>query len=411
MKTGRALTLLCCLRVLAGAAETLRVSSAETLQAALRSAKAGTTILIAPGEYRGYFSTGSVHGTAESPIVIAGADPAQPPVLRGTSECLHLSLVSHVILRDLVLASARTNGLNIDDGGTITSPSHHVVLDRITVRDIGPRGNRDGIKLSGVEDFLVRRCIVERWGSDGSAIDMVGCHRGLITDSTFRHDEGRGASGIQAKGGSCDILVYRCRFQAAGQRAVNMGGSTGAAYLRPKSPGYEAKQIVALGNTFIGSMAPVAFVSSDECSAAFNTVCRPTAYALRILQEARGPEFVPCRNGVFQGNLVVWRWRDLRVACNVGPNTAPDTFRFSGNWWYCEDRPTRSQPDLPTPETDGVVGQDPGIRAQDLSVVAPGLSNHGAGAKRVAEEAAKLGPRLAPWAWERNREMQDAETK
>ncbi|HEX6971708.1 MAG TPA: hypothetical protein VF234_05780, partial [Limnochordia bacterium] len=43
----------------------------------------------------------------------------------------------------------------------------------------------------------------------------------------------------------------------------------------------------------------------------------------------------------------------------IGPATAPETFVFTGNWWYAADDPARSAPTLPTPETGGVVGVDP----------------------------------------------------
>ena len=111
----------------------------------------------------------------------------------------------------------------------------------MVVRDIGPTGNRDGIKLSGVDDFRVEGCTVERWGSGGSGIDMVGCHRGEIVGCTFRHGDTTGDSGVQAKGGSRDVVIRRCRFEHAGQRAVNLGGSTGLAFFRPKPEGYEAR--------------------------------------------------------------------------------------------------------------------------------------------------------------------------
>ncbi|HUT33959.1 MAG TPA: right-handed parallel beta-helix repeat-containing protein [Planctomycetota bacterium] len=384
------------------AGEAVRVSGPDALREALRGARAGTSIFVAPGEYPGYFSAANLHGTAEQPIVVAAADPAQPPVFRGAGGCIHLRSVSHVVLRGLVLAGARSNGLNIDDGGTITTPSHHLVLEDLTVRDVGPRGNCDGIKLSGVDDFLVRRCTVERWGSGGSAADMVGCHRGVIMDSTFRHTSG--SSGVQAKGGSCDVVVYRCRFVNAGQRAVNMGGSTGLPYFRPRSPGYEAKRIAAIGNTFIGSMAPVAFVGSDECVAAFNTIYRPTAFILRILQESRGEQFVPSRNGVFRRNIIVWRSREVREMANIGPNTAPTTFRFENNWWYCEDRPTRSQPALPTADQSPVIGQDPSLRVEDATITASRELDHGAGSPRATEEFARTALKLAPWAFAKTRE-------
>jgi hypothetical protein len=53
-------------------------------------------------------------------------------------------------------------------------------LLRLAVRDCGGRANHDGIELSGVRDFrlercTVERCMVERWGRGGSAVDVVGC--------------------------------------------------------------------------------------------------------------------------------------------------------------------------------------------------------------------------------------------
>jgi hypothetical protein len=243
---------------------------------------------------------------------------------------------------------------------------------------------------------------VERWGSGGSAIDMVGCHRGIIMDTTFRHTSG--SSGVQAKGGSCDLVVYRCRFSDAGQRAVNMGGSTGRPFFRPPTPGYEAKRIVAVGNTFIGSMAPLAFVGSEDCVASFNTIYRPTAWVLRILQESRGEEFVPSRNGVIYRNIIVWRARDLREAVNVGRGTAPETFSFENNWWYCEDRPARSQPALPTADQGAVVGLDPGLRVEGEKITTARELDHGAGSPRAAQEFAKLAAKFAPWPYERSRQ-------
>ena len=389
---------------LAAGGETVRVASADALRDALRRAQAGTCILIGPGDYEGYFGVANLHGTAERPIVIAAADPAQPPVFRGAGGCIHLISVSHIVLRGLVLTGGKMNGLNIDDGSTITSPSHHIVLEGLAVRDIGPRGNCDGIKLSGVDDFLIRRCTVERWGSGGSAIDMVGCHRGLIIDSTFRHTSG--ASGVQAKGGSCDVVVYGCRFANAGQRAVNMGGNTGKPFFRPPSPGYEAKRIAAVGNTFLGSMSPLTFVGSEDCIASFNTIYRPSSWVLRILQESRGEEFAPSRNGTFRRNIVVWRARDLREVVGVGRGTAPETFSFDSNWWYCEDRPAESQPALPTADQSPVVGEDPGLRADDLTVTPSRKLDHGAGSPRAAVEFARLGAKLAPWAVERARQAE-----
>lgn len=399
MKAWMSAALLASLAALAAAQET-RVSTPEALREALGKAAAGATILVEAGDYQGYFGAANLQGTPERPIVLAAADPARPPVFRGARECIHLSSVSHIVLRGLVLTGARYNGLNVDDGGTLTTPSRHIVLEGLTVRDIGPRGNCDGIKLSGVDDFLIRGCTIERWGSGGSAIDMVGCHRGIIADTTFRHGAG-GASGVQAKGGSADIVIYRCRFERAGERAINMGGSSALAFFRPPAPGYEARRIVAIGNTFVGSDAPLAFVGSEDCLASFNTIHRPTGWVLRILQENRRPGFAPSRNGTFRRNIVVWRHRELRAMAGVGPLTAPETFRFEHNWWYCEDRPAASHPALPTADRSPVVGQDPGLRVDGAIITTARELGHGAGAPAAAEEFARIALKLAPWAFER----------
>jgi len=52
----------------------------------------------------------------------------------------------------------------------------------------------------------------------------------------------------------------------------------------------------------------------------------------------------------------------MQPEVNIGPNTAPETFRFARNVWYCLDAPAKSRPSLPTPEVGGVYGQDPLFR-------------------------------------------------
>jgi hypothetical protein len=168
-------------------ARTITVADTEQLRRALADAVPGTAIRIAPGIYRGGISARGPRGEPGRSIILAAADPVRPPVFEGGNSGLHLSDPAYVELHSLVVAQVRGNGLNIDDGGTLDRPSHHILLRNLVIRDIGPTGNRDGIKLSGVDDFRVEGCTVERWGSGGSGIDMVGCHRGEIVGCTFLH--------------------------------------------------------------------------------------------------------------------------------------------------------------------------------------------------------------------------------
>jgi hypothetical protein len=356
---------LCVLGAASGAPpaeRTVSVATAAELERAIREARPGTTIQVAPGTYAGGLFADGLRGEPGRPIVVAAADPRRPPVIAGGSTGLQLSDATHLELRDLVVTKASGNGLNLDDGGSFESPAHHLVLKNLVVRDIGPGGNRDGIKLSGVDDFRVEGCTLERWGSDGSGIDMVGCHRGEIVACQFRHGDEIDGNGVQAKGGSSDVMIRDCRFEHAGSRAINVGGSTGLAFFRPGVRGYEAKDIRVEGCTFVGSGAPIAFVGVDGAEVRRNTLYRPRRWCLRILQETTAPGFVPCRNGRFTDNIIAFRSDEMREPINIGPGTAPETFLLDRNAWYCLDDPARSRPRLPIRESGGIYGQDPGFQ-------------------------------------------------
>lgn len=330
------------------------MSNVDELRRAVDEAGPGTSILIAPGDYQGGHHFRGLKGEPGSPIVIRGADAKNPPVFQGRNSAFQLSGIAHVEISNLILTGAVDNGLNIDDGGDFANPSHHVVLRNLIVRDVGPEGNHDGIKLSGIVDFVVENCFLERWGAGGSGIDMVGCHRGVIQNCTFRHNEGEGSSGIQAKGGTSDIAIRHCRFENAGDRALNLGGSTGLAFFRPKPQGYEAKDLLVEDCTFLGGETPMAFVGVDGAIARRNTIYAPKKWAFRILQETKAPGFVPSRNGQFIDNIIAYRSDEMTIPINIGPDTAPETFTVARNAWYCIDAPERPAPELPIPETDGI---------------------------------------------------------
>jgi hypothetical protein len=336
----------------------IEVRDGNSLRRALADARPGTQIRIAPGTYPPGIFVQGLRGTADRRIVIEGADPAQPPLFEGGTTGWQLSDCDYVTLRHLAVRGQSGNGINIDDGGTYDRPSQHLVLESLHVSKIGPTGNRDGIKLSGVVDFVIRDCTIDGWG--GQAVDMVGCHRGLIEGCRLLGREGFSqATGPQTKGGSSQIVIRRCLFIDAGQRAVNVGGSTGMAYFRPPGARYEARDITVESCIFSGSQAPIAFVGVDGAIVRYNTIYHPSRWVMRILQETNEPGFPPSRNGRFEHNLIVFRSAEIAAIVNIGPNTDAGSFRFANNLWYCEDRPQASRPQLPSQETDSVYGIDP----------------------------------------------------
>jgi len=335
----------------------IQVANATELRSALKHLSDGLTIRIAPGEYgSGY----NVQGVAN--LSIAGLDPEQPPHFQGGKSAWHFARCPNLKLSHLRVSGQSQNGINLDDGGDLRRRISGIVLENVHVSDIGPQGNFDGIKASGLEQLTIRKCSVTGWAGQG--IDLVGCHQVVIHDCRFVGKAGYSATAaVQIKGGSSQVTIRDCHFLDAGQRPLNVGGSTGLAYFRPQGAPYEARQVTVTKNLIQGSQCAAAFVGVDGAVFSDNTILFPTKWIFRILQESRGANFVPCRNVVIQHNRIVFERAAVNLEINIGDGTAPDSFRFVGNHWFASDRPAASKPRLPTEETGGTYGVDP--RAPD----------------------------------------------
>lgn len=329
------------------------IKTPEELASALRSLKSGTVLKIAPGTYPGGHSVAGVQN-----LTIEALDSAQPPVFQGGGNGWQFSRCDGLTLRHVKVTGQTSNGLNLDDGGELDRPVKGITLDHVEVSDIGPKGNHDGIKCSGLDCITIRDCTITGWGGQG--IDFVGCHRSLVTGCKFEGKPGFTASaGVQMKGGSSAITVEKCRFINAGERPVNAGGSTGLPYFRPQGAKHEAKDLIVRDNTIEGSLCSTAFVGVDGAEFTGNTILFPQKWVFRILQETKEPGFASCRNVVVKNNRIIFRRSQVQIEVNLGGGTAPETFRFEGNRWFAEDRPAASKPKLPVAEADGVYGSDP----------------------------------------------------
>ena len=336
------------------------VNDDAALTKALGNLRPGSVLRIAPGNYQPGRRLAEARGTAEQPIVIEGLDPRSPPVFEGGSQAWHLSNVAHLQMRWLAFRGQRHNGLNLDDGGLFDSPSRHIELAHLRVEDTGPTGNFDAIKCSGVEHLRITRCVIRGWG--GQAIDFVGVHHAEIARCEITGKPGFSQhTGPQFKGGSSDVHIHHCRLERAGMRPVQVGGSTGLAFFRPPDAPHEAVRVRVTDNLILGGDCAVAFTGARDSVFANNTVLSPEKWVLRILQESQGPRFAPCGGVEFAHNTIVFERAKVRTVANIGPGTEPGSFRFAGNRWFARDAPDRSRPDLPTPETGGTHGVDPGV--------------------------------------------------
>ncbi len=327
--------------------KTIQVSNGKELATAIRSLKDGDVLRINSGTYPAGHSINGIEN-----LTVEGADAENRPVFEGGNEAFHFTRTPGLKLRNIIVRGQKGNGINIDDGGKLDQPVEGILIKNVKAEDIGPNGNFDGIKCSGLKDLVIRNCEVSGWG--GQAIDFVGCRDALITGCTITGKPGFSQhTGPQFKGGSENVTIEKCRFINAGERPVQAGGSTGKAFFRPPGANYEARSIFIRDNVFEGGVCAVAFTGVTDSEFSGNKVIRPEKWIFRILQETKGESFKPCGNVKIANNEFIFRRENVGTEINIGPGTAPETFVFENNRWFAEDKPSRSKPKLPSKETGG----------------------------------------------------------
>ena len=311
----------------------------------------GDTILIKSTLTQGD-QVAELKGIPNNWICIIGKDNA---TYSGGNTALQLSDCEYLYISNITFEKQVLNGVNIDDAGTFDSPTHHIKLDNCTFRDMAGTGNNDLLKLSGFEDFEITDCTFLNGSPGGSGIDMVGCHKGLIANNYF---ENMGSNCIQAKGGTRDIQITRNMLINGGNRAVNIGGSTGLAFFRPQDSKTESQDMSVYANIFVGGECAVAFVGTVNSQVYNNTIVGSRKWVFRILQETVDPErFLSCGDNSFYNNAVQFD-DSLSMTVNIGTNTRPETFKFYNNLWYKEKgRPWNHN--LPAKDSNSFTGSSP----------------------------------------------------
>ncbi len=348
-----------------------------TLSQAQSSVNPGDTLLVLDQIFTNGTQFLTINGLPGQPVVIMG-QTSQGPIFQGGTEGLHLSGCNYVEINGLVFQQQTGNGLNIDDAGSYTIPSTHIEIKNCLFRDMAAGGNNDLLKMSGVDHFLISNCTFLNGGSGGSGIDFVGCHYGVVEDCYL---DNAGTSGIQNKGGTQFITIQRNVFKNMGQRALNLGGSTGLQFFRPPLPNpivdaFEAADIDVFSNVFIGNRAPIAYVGCVRVQVRNNTFYQPDNWVIRILQETTVPGFLTCADNEFSNNIIYLETDKTEV--NIGSNTNPASFTFSHNAWYNEAS-NNWAPILPVTDQNQLIGDplfnDPANEDFSLTSQSPFIGN------------------------------------
>jgi hypothetical protein len=210
------------------------LTTVTEIQAAMAGATAGTTILVAPGNYVGLRSASgdsrahfhsSRSGTASRPIVLKSCDPARPAVFSGDGEndgsyVFHLT-GDHWVIEDIVVARG-TKGIILDN-------ANHNVLRRVEVHTTGDEGIhiRDGSSYNIVDQARLHDIGLVRPGYG------EGVYIGSDTSSPYEHRvvgnvvrgtafmTGIGGEHMDIKEGADGTIVEYCTFDGRGISGQN----------------------------------------------------------------------------------------------------------------------------------------------------------------------------------------------
>jgi hypothetical protein len=192
-----------------------------------------------------------------------------------------------------VAGAARDGGRSAMAGGGLDrsvygqfEPAHHVLIRSVTVQNLfeptdfdaetAEGYGMDGIKFNQAEDVWVIGSRISQTTRHG--IDNVGVHRGAYCRNVVARNGG--GLGIEAKGGSTDILYESNIFHRV--RRVELGGENTDATYYFSADGrwnYEALRLLARNNLIIDAReAALEFAGCSECAAIGNTILYSSDY-------------------------------------------------------------------------------------------------------------------------------------
>lgn len=165
-------------------------------------------------------------------------------------------------------------------------PSHHIIVRHVTIQNLfeldAQSGETsigqgmDGMKFNQVEDLWVYGNSVTQTSRHG--IDNVGVHRAVFSNNIIANTGG--GHGIEAKGGSVDVIFEKNTFYRV--RRVELGGENTDATYYFSADGrwdYEALRLAARNNLIIDPReAALEFSGCADCTAVGNTIFFTSAY-------------------------------------------------------------------------------------------------------------------------------------
>jgi hypothetical protein len=308
-----------------------------TLQAAAPYIKAGDTVYLHGGEYRGYSFAQGLRGDSTAWIVFMPYRDEQP-IIRGNWQLSSIAYVRFERLRFQGDATSNSGPfLNIDNGGSCATQSHHVVISECSFGD-NQQGNT--LKFGGVDDFEVAGCTFRNQGDGNAGLALNVCHRGWVHDNVFENVQGRA---VQFKLGTTSVRFERNLVVGCGaiDAALRIGEAGGVNFHCP-GDNWTARDIKVYSNIIIGGRAAFAIGQAQQCRIVHNTFVNPQQFVFRILGEQ--PQFRCDSNSITNNIFYLTATRYFNGSSGSGTNIDYRSHVVDHNLFFFAPDPTW-QPD------------------------------------------------------------------
>ncbi|MDZ7859284.1 MAG: right-handed parallel beta-helix repeat-containing protein [Candidatus Krumholzibacteriota bacterium] len=186
---------------------------------------------------------------------------------------------------------------------------HNVIID--SCEFYNRRKSAAGIKMSGVDSFVIKNCTFNGFDGGGIGLNMDGCHYGEVYNNTFYRER---MSGILTKGGSHHIVIRNNFIKDCSPIGIAVGGDTWYEYCRPdtaqmEDPLCEARDIDAYSNVIIDCWIPIVFNCSRDSRVYNNQII--ITDSLKNMSDSEGL--------IFSTTPGMIQFRETSGWCNVPP--------------------------------------------------------------------------------------------
>lgn len=319
------------------------------IQAAAGVIQPGDTVYLHAGSYAGYQAVTNLQGNADQWIVITRYQNDVIDISGGW-QFISCSYLQFVNLNFQGNATHPGRLFSIDNGGSCSTQSKHILVDNCTISKVSSAGASVAFKFAGVDSFEVRNCYFHDIPAC-EAMSYNTCHAGLILGNRFENC----LSGGHIKGGSSDITLTRNLFLNASQSpwvAYELGGDTGAAFYCP-GDSFEVKNLHFYANIIAGGYRGLALSSARDCRVINNTFYNCGQATLRFLNTS---SFYPALSGnVVENNLFAFG-----ASAYINGSTQPaNAASFSHNIYYSLQNEPFNGPYWDSPALDAIKDASP----------------------------------------------------